>query len=382
VLVSLLVGVLAGFAPPTFRLPILSGSGQGAGGANTSVTRSLAPALCNPFDTPCLLQQVAASAATAIGSALQPLSDAILKSPADLIYQTPLLTNDNEALNHAILSLNTFFIEVVDIAFAAFLLIGGYNVIVGRHLLLPFSTIMEILPRAVLVMLAVHFNVFFLSLFVNLENTLSLAVIHLAGFQMLTNLIAGLLTFQNVSLLSFVLIVVLAIMAVLLLLQMIVRLALVAIGLALAPLGLGCFFLPQTVRWGRLWITILSTSLMVQFIQVVALGLGGIFITALANTSLLRLDKDLAIALLAIGTLGLVLKIPGMLQTWALHPMMSASDNKGGSGAQSDTTSATTGGSSESGGSGSAATDAGASGGSIVEGTIMADESGALFLMI
>jgi uncharacterized membrane protein YgcG len=281
--------------------------------------------------------------------------------------------------------LNSFFIEVVDIAFACLLLIAGYNVIIGRHLLIPFSTIMEILPRAVLVIAAVHFNIFFLSLFVDFENALSLAVINIAGLNMLTNLIAGLFTFQNVNLLTFILIVVLGVMAIMLLIQMVTRIALVAIGLALAPLGLGCFFLSQTMRWGRLWLVTLTTSMMVQFIQVVALGLGGVFITAIAATSFVRIDKSLAIAFLAIGTLGLVLKIPGMLQTWALHPMMDSSRSGGGSDTQGDTTYSTPGmsgsgsGSSGGGSGGTTVSEAGASG--TMEGTMLADESGALLLM-
>jgi uncharacterized membrane protein YgcG len=246
---------------------------------------------------------------------------------------------------------------------------------------------MEILPRAILVLLAVHFNVFFLGLFVDFENALSLAAMHIAGLQMLTNVIAGLFTFQNVSLLTFLLIVVLGVMAVLLLLQMIVRLALVAISLALAPLGLGCFFLPQTIRWGRLWLVILSTSMMVQFIQVVALGLGGIFITAIAATSFVRVDQSFAIALLAIGTLGLVLKIPGMLQTWALHPMMGSSGGSG-SGGSGDTSASMPGMSGGNGGGSTGFADAdvtapasGGGSGAMMEGTMLADESGALLLM-
>ena len=268
----------------------------------------------------------------------QPISDAILTNPADIIYQTPLLTNDNDAQNSAIINLNNFFVKVVGIAFACVLLIAGYNVIVGRHLLMLSSTVMEILPRAVIVMAAVQFNLWFVTLFIQFENALTLDVIHVAGLNMLTNLIAGLFELQAVNLLTLLLLIVLAIMACMLLIQMITRIAIVAVALTLTPLGLGCFMLPQTVRWGRLWLVTLSTSVMVQFLQVVALGLGGVFITALANTSLLRLDKELAIAFLAIGTLGLVLKIPNMLQTWALHPMMDTSGSGGGSGSGGENT--------------------------------------------
>ena len=290
-----ILGFLVGTHAQRIHLPfslVAQGSGRGAGGIATSVTTPSVPASCWPTDITCIVTNVSSQIAAGIQAAFQPITDEILKNPADILYQTPLLTNDNEAQNQAIISLNAFFVEVVDIAFACLLLIAGYNVIIGRHLLIPFSTIMEILPRAVLVMVAVHFNIFFLSLFVDFENALSLAVLHIAGLNMLTNLIAGLFTFQSVGLLTFLLIVVLGVMAIMLLIQMVTRIALVALSLALAPLGLGCFFLPQTMRWGRLWLVTLSTSMMVQFLQLVALGLGGIFITAIAATSFIRIDKS------------------------------------------------------------------------------------------
>jgi hypothetical protein len=362
----------------------MQGLGRGAGGTAASVAiPSVRTDSCWPTDTSCIIQSISSQFVAGIGAALQPISDEVLKNPADILYQTPLLTNDNDAQNRAILALNTFFIEVVDIALACLLLIAGYNVIVGRHLFIPFSTIMEVLPRAVLVIAAVHFNVFFLGLFVDFENALSLAVIHIAGITMLTNLIAGLFTFQSVSLLTFILIIVLAIMAIMLLIQMVVRIALVAISLALAPLGLGCLLLPQTTRWGRLWLVTLSASLMVQFIQVVALGLGGVFITAIAATSFIRIDKSLAITFLAIGTLGLVLKIPGMLQTWALHPMMDAARSGSGGGTQGDTTSSTSGMSGATGNGSSEETivaDVGP-GGTVGGDIVLADEAGAVLLM-
>jgi hypothetical protein len=359
------------------------GEGRGAGGMGTGArVPSLPVASCLPTDITCIITAVSSSVASGLQSVFQPIADQILKNPADIVYQTPLLTNDNDAQNRAILSLNQFFVEVVDLAFVCLLIIGGYNIIVGRHLNLPFSTIMEVLPRAALVTLAVHFNLLFAGLFVDFENALTLDVIHLAGLNMLTNIIAGLLSFQNVTVLSFLLIVVLGVMAIMLLIQMVTRIALVALSLALAPLGLGCFLLPQTMRWGRLWLVTLSTSVMVQFIQVVALGLGGVFITAIAATSFLRIDKSLALAFLAIGTLGLVLKIPGMLQTWALHPMMDTSGSGGGSGPTADITypsPSLSGGSNGGGGGWTTVTETGSGG--FMEGSMLAGEDGALLLM-
>lgn len=380
------LGILAclmGMHPPQIRIlfaPPMQGSGRGAGGVATLPQQSTAPAAsyCLPTDISCIITNVSSSIASGVQSVFQPISDAILTNPANILSQTPVLTGTNETADNAIINVNRFFVKVVDIAFASLLLIAGYNVMVGRHLLLPFSTIMEILPRAVIVMGAVQFNLWFVRLFLQLENALALDATHVAGINMLTNLIAGLFKSQPASLLTLILLVVLAFMTCLLLIQNIARIAIVALACALTPLGLCCFFLPQTVRWGRLWLVTLSTSVMVQLLQVVALGLGGVFISALANT--FGMGKDLATLFLAIGTMGLVLKIPGMLQTWALNPMMSPSASGGEAGSDGVTASPTP---SSTGFSGS-----GVSGGTTtvteegaIEGMMVEDAGGALLLM-
>lgn len=374
-------GALFPWSPQLAVQSSLSGHGQGAGGtggiaANAHVPAE--PAFCLPTDTTCIINDVASGAASQIQKALQPIADEILSDPADIIYQTPLLTDDTSPQNKAIIALNSFFVEVVDLAFACLLIIAGYNAIVGRHLNLLHTSILEALPRAVLVVMAVHFNLLFVGLFIRFENALTLGVVHVTGFNTLTNLITGMFTSPAPGLIAFILLVVLGVMVMLLLVQMITRIALVAIGLAFTPLGLGCFLLPQTMRWGRLWLVTLSSSVLVQFVQVTALCLGGVFISALSATSFVRIDKELALIFLSIGTIGLVLKIPGMLQTWALHPMMDIGGKGGASGPDGGT------GASDSFAGGSTATaDTAAGGGSsaAMEGTIVTEESGTLLLL-
>jgi hypothetical protein len=87
-----------------------------------------------PTDTGCLLNNTATWIASQIQAAFQPLADQILTNPADIVYQTPLLTDETSPQNRVIQTLNRFLVEVVDLGFASLLVIGGYNVIVGRHL--------------------------------------------------------------------------------------------------------------------------------------------------------------------------------------------------------------------------------------------------------
>lgn len=383
-----------GKTPPLLRGAVsftdrVSGSGKGAGGTGAQATAPqipAAPSLCNPFDTNCLADGVASWLATNIQNALQPIADVLSKSPSNLITQTPLLQGDSQ--DTPLLTINNVLIGVMDATLVCLLVIGAYNAMVGHHLNMLHASLSELLPRAILVVGAVHFNQLFLADFIDFENALSLAIIHAVGLNMLTNIIAGIFTNPITAIIPFILMVVLAIMVILLLIQMITRLALVAVCVATAPLGLGCLMLPQSMRWGRLWLTLFASSVMVQFLQVTALGLGGAFITALAATSLPRLDIQLATAFLAIGILGLVLKIPGILQNWALHPMMDGFNGGSSSGQSAQNTGGSgsgggdMGGSMASGGDLAGAGSAGSAGGSqMMNGTVVTEESGTLLLL-
>ena len=141
---------------------------------------------------------------------------------------------------------------MVDLALASLIVIGGYNVVVGRHLGLPHSELAEFLPRLLLAYGAAHFSLFFLGLFIDLENALNLVALNLAGTSMLTNIISAL--FQGnlaaEGLLVWVLGFVLGVMAILLGAQMAVRLALLWVLLVLVWAGTGLLCAPAN---DRLW---------------------------------------------------------------------------------------------------------------------------------
>jgi hypothetical protein len=219
------------------------------------------------------------------------------------------------------------FLAVVDLALASLIAIGGYNVMVGRGLGLPHSALPEFLPRLLLAFGAAHFSLFFLGLFIDLENALSGVALDLASHSMLTNVIAGL--FQSNLLgegfLVVVLAIVLGIMSLLLGAQMVVRLALLWVLLILSGPGLACFVLPQTMGFGRLWLSLTASTVLVQFFQIVALGLGGTLLTALGASNLSGLGGTLATLLVAVAMLYLMLRIPGIVQRYAFRPMLDAS---------------------------------------------------------
>jgi hypothetical protein len=335
--------------PLSALAPTGSETGRGAGNSAAAPVFPSTPALCNPFDPNCYANAIGGWIAGALLSGLQPITDFFQNSSLNILTQTP---PDDSYANSMVWTINQDLVHAVDVALACLLLIGGYNVILGHHLRIARSSVSELLPRAILVTCAVHFNLFFIGLFIDLNNALCNTVIAVGSYQTLTNMIAGFLSINPFAgLMLVLLIIIVAVLAVLLFVQMVTRIALVALLVAVAPLALACLALPQSMRWGRLWFTAFSSAVLVQFLQVTALTLGGLLITSMGNTAFWHLGHQLVEVFLALGMMGVTLKIPGMLQTWALHPMMStsgelidyiSSSSNGGSGGSSSSETAAT----------------------------------------
>ena len=164
--------------------------GRGAGGAAANPATPSVAAMCNPFDPTCLANSIASWAAGALLSAFSPLTDGLLKDPADIIYQTPATDSYG---NQVVMDFNGAFVGVLDLGLACMLVIGAYNVIWGHHLRTQHTSITELIPRAVLVVGAAHFNLVFLGMFIDFANDLCLEVIHVASYHMLTDVIQTLL---------------------------------------------------------------------------------------------------------------------------------------------------------------------------------------------
>src|SRR6266567_1426335 len=299
--------------------------GMGAGTvSNGRIGTTVLAASCSPFDVICWLTSAAQWIGQQIINALQSVINGLLHGPLDIITQTP---PGDTYQNATVITWSNAFLTVVDLALASLIVIGGYNVIVGRGLGLPHSALPEFLPRLLLAFGAAHFSLFFLGLFIDLENALSGVALNLASNSMLTNIISGVLqgNLLGEGLLVVVLAIVLGVLSLLLAAQMVVRLALLWVLLVLSGPGLACFALPQTTGFGRLWLSLTASTVMVQFFQVVALGLGGTLLTSLGASNLSGLDSTLATLLVAAAMLYLVLRIPGIVHRYAFRPMMDAS---------------------------------------------------------
>jgi hypothetical protein len=305
-------------------VPSSLGMGAGASSSQRTSTASPAAVCLNPFDATCWLQNAAQWLAQQIMGALQPVTSAILNSPLNILTQTPPADTYQNA---TLITWFSAFLNVVDLALASLIVIGGYNVMVGRQLGWGHSELAEFLPRLLLAFGAAHFGLFFLGLFIDLENALSSVATSLAGTSMLTNTILGILqgNLLGEGLLVDVLAMVLAVLAILLGVQMAVRLALLWILLVLAGPGLACFALPQTTGYARMWLSLTASTVLVQFFQVVALALGGTLLSALGAGNLFSVGGTLATLLGSVAMLYLVLRIPGIVHRYAFRPMMDAS---------------------------------------------------------
>ena len=98
------------------------------------------------------------------------------------------------------------------------------------------------------------------------------------------------------------------------LVQMILRLALIDILLALAPIALGLWILPHTAGWGRHWLRLFMTTVFQQAVQLIALALGFGFLHEFAGIAAFEPVQDLVWKLLmSLAFIYLATRVPSML---------------------------------------------------------------------
>ena len=98
------------------------------------------------------------------------------------------------------------------------------------------------------------------------------------------------------------------------LVQMVLRLALIDILLALAPIALGLWILPHTAGWGRHWLKLFLTTVFQQSVQLIALALGFGFLREYAAIEAFEPAQDLVWKLLlSIAFVYMATRVPSML---------------------------------------------------------------------
>ena len=96
--------------------------------------------------------------------------------------------------------------------------------------------------------------------------------------------------------------------------QMVLRIALIDILLALAPIALGLWILPHTAGWGRHWLRLFMTTVFQQAIQLIALALGFGFLKEFAAIAAFEPVQDLIWKLLmSLAFVYMATRVPSML---------------------------------------------------------------------
>jgi len=237
-----------------------------------------------------------------IADALHSVVNGVLGSSLNFITQTP------PAGSYASPTVQALWGVTRAIANAALVLItlwSGFNLIARDSLGAPYHDLLEMLPRLALNALLVNTSLTWGQLAIDANNALCKAIggatlpawerADLAS-QVLADLVAA---------------VIYLVTSLLLLLQMLARLALVDILLVAAPIALACWVLPQTQGWTRLWSNLFLATVFTQFVQVLALKLGGSLLTELTP---MAFDSALLSLFLGVAVMVLTLKIPGLMR--------------------------------------------------------------------
>ena len=98
------------------------------------------------------------------------------------------------------------------------------------------------------------------------------------------------------------------------LVQMVLRLALIDILIALAPIALGLWILPHTAGWGRHWLRLFMTTVFQQAIQLIALALAFGFLNEFAEIAAFEPIQTLIWKLLmSLAFVYMATRVPSML---------------------------------------------------------------------
>ena len=215
--------------------------------------------------------------------------------------------------NTVVLAFWRTVVAIADSALALIVCWAGYNSIVGPTAGVRYHEARQVLPRLALAALAVNLSLLVTQTMIDLNNALSAIVT--TPFDNLVHLLAlNIRSGPNAtaSLALILLFLAFGVVGLFLVIQMVVRLAMLDVLIVTAPLGLVCWVLPQTHAWAHLWTRAFISTVFVQFLQVLALGLGGGLLVFFPADNPFGAVMDLIIG---IATLYLTLKIPAFLRS-------------------------------------------------------------------
>ena len=207
-------------------------------------------------------------------------------------------------------------------ALAAIIGWAGLSMIVQEHLGQMQTGWREIVPRLVLGIVAAASSLWWCALVIDIADAVSGYIAASLGVTVGDLLRANLTTLMTaieagtvgIAILVAILYLVYCLFVVYVLVQMVVRLALVDVLLAIAPIALGLWILPHTAGWGRHWLRLFTAAVFQQAVQLVALALGFGFLSEFAAIAAFEPVRDLVWKLLlSLGFIVVASRVPSLM---------------------------------------------------------------------
>ena len=212
---------------------------------------------------------------------------------------TDIITGTPPGLTYAHDLVQQAWTVVWAIASAALVVILGWmglTLIISDHVGRAQAGWREMVPRLVLGLVAAASSLWWCALVIDVADAVSgfIAVsLGVTAGDMLRSTLRTLMTAVEagsvgMALLLAALYLVYGFFVLYVIVQMVLRLALIDILLALAPIALGLWILPHTAGWGRHWLRLFMTTVFQQAIQLIALALGFGFLNEVRGHRRLR----------------------------------------------------------------------------------------------
>ena len=239
------------------------------------------------------------------------MSDILTGTPPDLTYA-------HDLVRHA-------WMVVWAITTGALVVILGWmglSFIVSEHLGRQQTGWREMVPRLVLGLVAAASSLWWCALVLDVADAVSgfVAVsLNVTAGDMLRSTLKTLLNAVNagsvgMAQLLALLYLVYGFFVLYVIVQMVLRLALIDILLALAPIALGLWILPHTAGWGRHWLRLFMTTVFQQAVQLIALALGIGFLNEFASVAAFEPVQDLIWKLLmSLAFVYMATRVPSMM---------------------------------------------------------------------
>ena len=198
----------------------------------------------------------------------------------------------------------------------------GLSLIISDHVGRALAGWREMVPRLVLGLVAAASSLWWCALVIDVADAVSGFIAISLGVtpgDMLRSTLSTLLTAVQagsvgMALLLALLYLVYGFFVLYVIVQMVLRLALIDILLALAPIALGLWILPHTAGWGRHWLRLFMTTVFQQAIQLIALALGFGFLREFAAIAAFEPVQDLIWKLLmSLAFVYMATRVPSLL---------------------------------------------------------------------